>query len=371
MTAARPQRIPYRARVQAKIRPYSAADLDDVVRFRISTFGPAASIAQADYVRWMYDRPLDGDRPSLWLFRSDDQIEGFHGVMRTTLHVAGRPLDALWAAELFVSPHYQLRGVGPVLAEVATEQTLSMATEVTEAAKKAFLRSGWADLGEVALYARPIDVAAFSKARGRSPRSAVGKAIDLGLRGSEALAGALNRRSGVRLVEIARFDERSDEVWASAAPHYGVIARRDAATLNWRFVDYPKTGMYRCFYVERSDAVMGHAVFRFGRHRGVDGGWLVDFLCAPRSARVLLAECVRWMRANGVEAVYCVHQPGRLARAFAVNGFLRRRTGWPLMVCAEAVPDSMRSKVLDARAWYITGADSNLDRPREGIVYAT
>lgn len=361
----------YRERMRDRVQRYDATDLDDLVRFRRATLGETALIAGPDYMQWLYDRPLDGGRPALWLFRSKGEIEGFLGVVRTVLQVDRQPVEALWATELFVSKTYQLRGAGAVLLEMAMDEpALMLAFEVTDAAKPGLLRTGWSDLGDVALFVRPIDVVAFSRARGRPLPRPVARSIELGLRAHEAIAVAVNRGLGLRLTEVSRFDERSDAVWSSVSNEYRVIARRDADTLNWRFVDYPQPGRYRCAYLERGDTVLGHAVVRLGEHGGLAAGWVVDFLCAPRWARALLAECTSWLRTEGAQAIYCVHQPGRLGRALQLNGFIERSTGWPLMALAEGIPESTRATVLDASNWFITAADSIVDRPREGIVYA-
>jgi hypothetical protein len=360
----------YRDRVRDKIGRYTPADRDDFCTFRAATFGPSASIAQPDYVAWLYE-PLDGDRTSAWLFRSEGTVEGFQGVIRIPLHVDGQPIDALWAAEVFVSPRYLLRGVGAVLGEIATEEApLTLAFEVTEAAKKGFLRTGWTDLGDVALFARPIDAAAFSRARGRALPGLVARAVQLSFRAGESAIGAFGRARGARLVEISRFDHRVDELWSKVSSEYRVIARRDARWLNWRFVEHPGA-RYRCYLLERRGDVVGYAVVRLGQHGNVAAGWVVDFLCAPSWAPVLLAACTRSLRREGAQAVYCVHQPGRLTWAFRLNGFFRRSTGWPLMVRPGEIPDGARATLLDARNWFVTAGDSNVDRPREGIVYAT
>jgi hypothetical protein len=361
----------YRERAREKVRPYDPDDLADVVSFRHGIFGPDASIARAEYVRWMYDHPQGDDRPTLWIFRSAGGIEALQGVIRTSLLVDGRPVDTLWAAELFVQPAYQLRGVGAVLSEIAAEQApLLTAFEVTDAAKKGFLRTGWTDLGDVALFTRPFDIAELGRARGRATRPAVAGAANLALRAHGAMTAAITRGLRIRLTEVDRFDERSDELWANVAPQYPVIAQRDASALNWRFADYPTPGRYRCYYVERGGQTIGHAVLRIGPYSGIDAGWIVDFLCAPRWAGPLLAACTRRLKVDGAQAVYCIHQPGRLGLAFTLNGFLRRSTGWPLMVHAGGVPEDVRATLTRPGNWFITAADSNVDRPRDDIVYA-
>lgn len=371
-TGGRP-RASYRDRVLAKIQRYTAADRDETVAFRRSVYGPDAFAAQPDYLRWLHESPNAAGEPSpMWLFRSEGAIEGQQAGIRARLRIDGREVDAMWATHLVVSPAFLLRGVGAVLSELVTAETpVTLGVEVTESAKKAFLRAGWTDLGEVPMYMRPIDVGTVLAARGRTVPRPVAMVLNGALAVIDAAIGLVLRAMRLRLVEVDRFDERSDRVWAAAAQHYPVIVRRDAATLNWRFADFPRSGFYRAFYLQRGDTTLGYAVLRTGNHGGVRSGHIVDFLCSPGWTSDLLAACVRLLRRDGVKAVYCMQASGRLRKHFAVAGFLRRSTGWPHLVLTRDLTDVQRAQVLEPTNWFLTSGDSNVDYPREGTVYAT
>jgi hypothetical protein len=361
----------YRERTLARIRPYTPEDREDFVRFRRRTFGDEALIARPEYTQWLYERALDGDRPAAWLYRADSGVEGFQGIIRTEVFVAGRPFDAAWAAEVFVSPAFLLRGVGAVLAEIAREQAdVLLAFEVTEAAKRGFLRTGWSDLGDVRLNVRPLRTAVLAAARGKQLDRRAATALDLALRAEEEAARGAAAGLRARFVRTDRFDERVDALWQRVAAEYPVICKRDAATLNWRFAEAPERGRYHCHQLERGDELLGYAVLRHGEHGGVRGGWIADFLCTPRVAPLLLNLCSRTLRDEGLDAVYCIQPSRRLERAFTLSGFRPRSTGWPLMVHAGSLPRRERDLLTDAGNWFLTAADSNVDRPRDGIVYA-
>jgi hypothetical protein len=367
-------RLTYRDRVLANIERYTPTDREDVVRFRALAYGPDAFFSQPEYVTWMYEQSpqSDGEAAPMWLFRSDGTIEGQQGSRIATLSIDGEPHVALWSTELVVSPEYLMRGVGAILSSVVSSaSSVVLAFEVTDHARKVLLRNGWTDLGAVPLYVRFLDVGAALASRGRRVPSFVAAAANLAVRAVDAGARALTSHRRLRLEETGRFDERSDTVWSSSVPYYPVITRRDADELNWRYVDFPLDGWYRCFYAYRRDAVVGHAVLRIGRHHGLRAGWIVDYLCPPSSTYGLLSACTHWLRKAGAEAVYCIQQEGPAARAFRAMGFIRRSTGWLLMVKATALPGAPRDSVLDPGKWFITAGDGNVDHPREGTVYAT
>jgi hypothetical protein len=366
--------VSYRERVLAKIQRYTSADRDDVARFRADVYGKAAFFSQPDYLRWMYEQTSDLDvgASPLWLFRPAGEIEGQQGGVRAALHIGGERFEALWATELVVSPDYLLRGVGAVLSGLATAETqLTIGFEVTELAKRAFLRAGWIDLGDVPLFMRPLDVGALLSARGKNLPALLTRTLNATLRAVDVAVGAATRSRRLTLVETSRFDARSDQIWAASAASYQVIGQRDAATLNWRYIEFPRAGYYQAFYAYRGAEPVGHAVLRIDDHGGVPAGWIVDFLCPPEHVYGLLTACVRWFARERVAAVYCIQQRSRLAKSFAAAGFLTRSTGWPLMVLAPGVPESARTIVLDPANWFITGGDGNVDHPRQGTEYAT
>lgn len=366
--------VSYRERVLANIQRYTSADRDDVARFRAGVYGKAAFFSQPDYLRWMYEQTAGRDvgTSPLWLFRPAGEIEGQQGGVRAALHIGGDRFEALWATELVVSPDYLLRGVGAVLSGLATVETqLTIGFEVTELAKRAFLRAGWVDLGDVPLFMRPLDVGALLSARGKDLPTVVIHGLNATLRAVDVVVGAATRRRRLRLEATSQFDSRSDQIWATSAASYAVIGQRDAATLNWRYVEFPRAGYYRTFYAYRGAAPVGHAVLRIDEHGGVSSGWIVDFLCPPEHVYGLLTACVRWFGSQRVAAVYCIQQRSRLAKSFAAAGFLTRSTGWPLMVLANGVEESARAIVLDPTNWFITGGDGNVDHPRQGTEYAT
>jgi hypothetical protein len=94
-------------------------------------------------------------------------------------------------------------------------------------------------------------------------------------------------------------------------------------------------------------------------HRGMPAGFLVDYLCAPALTGHLLALCLEQFRAQGAAAVYCLHLNAAAEGPLRAAGFLRRRSGWPLLVRPRGPAESM---LLEARNWFLTAADSNVDR---------
>jgi hypothetical protein len=182
-------------------------------------------------------------------------------------------------------------------------------------------------------------------------------------------AGAALKLGGYSLEPVAVFDARSDALWAAASAFYPVICRRDQATLNWRFIRFPHP-RYAAYYVRHHDRTIAHVVLRIGEWNGLPAGFIVDYLCAPRWVVPTLALSVQALRAHAIAAIYCLHSSPFAARALALLGFAKRSSSFPLMFRAAEWSDEERAIASDVHAWFITGADADADRPREGTVFA-
>jgi hypothetical protein len=362
----------YRDALRAAITPFADADTDNILSFRREMYGESSIYADPAYLQWMYGPdPSAGPPGLLWLYRKDGEVEGQQGGLRVTLEVRGKPYAALWALDLMVSPKYQLRGIGAVLAETAFESTgLILGTEVSEDARRAFTRAGWVDAATLPLYFRPMDLELLARARWSGGRAAiVGGAGNIALRSIDRALFAALRVGAPRLEQVPEFDERSNRLWQEASPHFPVACRRDAAFLNWRFAKFP-ADRYRIFYARHRDEVVGHVVLRSGEWNGLPAGFIVDYVCTPRWTKPLMAAALAELRQERLAGVYCLHLNPVSISPLRSLGFLRRDSGWRFMVRSRDLPTEVRSLIEDPHAWFLTAADSDLDRPREGTVFA-
>ncbi len=369
-----PRRRTYRDRVLDKIGRYTADDREALLEFRSLVYSADSFLAREEYVRWLFetDNGLGEGPGRLWIYRVDDAVEGMFAGLQTSLRVDGADVSAAWGTDLFVNPTHKLRGVGAIIVEegnAATDVTIGI--EVSDEASQAFIRAGWTELGEVPLYVHPLDlVRATAGGNFDSQPTWLLKAANPIWRSVDGVRAAVRRRRGIRLEPIDRFDERADQIWERHARHYPVIGRRDAATLNWRFIEFPKDDFYRPFYVYQGDELLGYVVLRLAQHGQHRAGYVVDFLCAPDRLRTVLGMSVEHFRSEDAELLYCMHPGGGvLHRQFQWAGFLVHTTGFRLMALTESLPQHQRDTIADQERWHITYADSNTDYPRTGTVY--
>ena len=342
------------------------SDERELIAFRSTVHGPETIFADADYFRWMYCDPhTSADRMACWVHRVAGRIEGQIGGFPVLLKVGGRQTQGLWALDGAVSPDHRGRGVLEALLDsIEQEKEVEMATEVTPGGQRVMLRKGWEDMGTVPMFIRPLDLGAIVAKRAGRLAGTAGDAIGLLWRGFELQALAAAAREGLALEPIACFDGRADRIWQEASPSYPVICRRDAAYLNWRFARFPKE-RYRLFYVVRSgNAPVGYCVLRAGARYGLSAGYIVDFLCAPHWTRHLVALCLQQFRRDRLAAVCCMHRNPVSSAPFLTLGFVPRSTSWPCVIKARDPAAAWFALAKDPANWFLTGADSDLDRPR-------
>jgi GNAT superfamily N-acetyltransferase len=362
----------YAERLIAAITRATPADREELLEFRARMYGPHSAFADPRWVQWLYDdAPLAAARgPALWVFRDAGRIAAQQGAIRARVRVGQNEVELSWALDLMVTPELRARGVGALLPKrVLEECSVTAGTEVSDAAQKAFGRAGWAHLGTLPQWVRPVAAEEFIRARApdlpagllRLPFAAAENAVALYAR---------SRARGRKLSPPVPFDQRADEVWERSAPSWPVIARRDYDWVRWRWEGCPRRDGATVHWLERGSDTVGWVVLRVGQHRGVRAGFIVDLLAPSHELPALFALAVERLRKEQVVAVYCLFNAPDSQHALKSCGFLRRDSGFAMMVFAQNLPSDSAALLSDPDQWFITAGDSDLDRPRDHTTYA-
>jgi ribosomal protein S18 acetylase RimI-like enzyme len=294
----------------------------------------------------------------------DGRIVGTQGTIRTTVFVHGRPEAAAWVIDFAVRKDLRRSGIGEALGAASrAERRTRLILEVSPTARGIANRAGYGAIGEVPLFVRPVDPARWLRSHGvPEPLAWLSGAASPALAALDSFALRLARSEQVELVQTSFFDGRADTIFASLATRHPVLCRRDSSWLQWRFERYPQPRRYETYWVARKGAPAGYVVLRAGTHHGAGSGVLVDYLCDPGILRAVLGLCLERFRAAGAAVATCLHLNPSASGAFRRLGFLRRNSGWRFLVRPE--PPALGPAILDARNWFLTGADSNIDRER-------
>ena len=195
---------------------------------------------------------------------------------------------------------------------------------------------GWTAIDRRRVWLRPLRGAAGRVAR-RAPRRALAPAV-----------GAAWRIGGVAVRRVERFGPEADAAYRAAVPQLANHVVRDAAYLNWRFLDSPRG--YRAFASPGGFAVLGHKL-----HRGVSLAVLAECVAPAREAWALVRRCIA--EARGAEALAVVPPAGLPRAALLALGFL------PSPISLDFMGKALAGAVapLDARpgAWRVSLGDTD------------
>jgi len=318
-------------------------------------YGPNAEASLLRW-QWQYERNpnLPDGIPLIWLLRLDGEVIGQYATMPVMLAVNGREIDAAWGMDVMITPEYQRGGFGRIMFEKWDHNTgASIGIGLTDASAGLFKKLKWGDMGRVPRLIKPLSA--------RAP-AAPKRLVDRVSRSIRNLATRL-RPMGGDVRHVRRFDDGVTRLWERVKSRFAFAVRRDAAYLNWKFVDAPHL-KYAFATLVRDGETHGYVAIRHVEQADLRVTILADFLADPDDPAAFRA-LLRWVDREALAA------RSDLVRVFTTHaGFLRilRSAGYldrdPAMrfvakINAFEVPTSYYDS---SAAWHVTVGDSDSDR---------
>ena len=206
---------------------------------------------------WQFESNPRGHAFEPVVISDGERVAGFNGVMPVRVRFQGEERDACWSCDFHVHPEYQGTGVGRrVKEELHRRHDLLMTFGVSPAAQRVLPRLGWQPGYEVRHYR-------FVR-RAHSWRQQALRALQTVNGWRWCLLGGRSVRGGLLTVEATTQlppASELDGLWQKVASGYPNIVCRDAAYLQWRYVDCPANG-YRFLVVREAGVLRGLAVYR-------------------------------------------------------------------------------------------------------------
>jgi hypothetical protein len=247
------------------------------------------------YFEWLFAGNPSGSSLGTYclLVTEHDHIVGQIATLRTRMRIAGAWHECLWICDLYIDSDFRGGvGVRRLYKRVMGSAPIVLATGVNASTLPIYDALGWTRLQvSHSRYhvLRPTRLAALARGRGNDvairglAQTALRMADQVVPLAGRAYAGSLRlATSGLPLEEVKRFDPRWDADLERLAAECGVTEYRDAATLNWRFVERP-VGRQQIFVIPTAGGgVRGMLVLRWlhapGLARWID---VVDYLVSP------------------------------------------------------------------------------------------
>ncbi len=320
-------------------------------------------------LRWRYDQNPHGEAVSLLLrppaaeaivsFAYMPRLALSHGDTSTLAHIGQQ-------GDVMTHPDWRRKGLCGELSFVCGRATADAGWPMNwgfpnRQSASVFLKVGWRSVGKIRPWSHFLraDVGMRKERFREGRRAALG--LPLAIRRCRAGRRQLQQLGAGRyeVRPIERFPAEVGALSQAVEQRFALMVRRDAAYLNWRFLDTP-SGLQRALGVYLEGKLAGYVVVQRPRD-GEAVGFIVDLL-APEESAVAAALAAGLdeleqagaglVRATAVDGSWW---QGRLASA----GFLAPKPDNHLFVYVSVQnPDHpLMAHVDDASKWYLTDGD--------------
>jgi hypothetical protein len=359
----------------------SEAGATPAVPSRVETCGPAQRSEQAvlfnacfkkpvdaEQLAWRYDRGPHG-RSLSFVSRSPEglAVSGYACSPRRMLSRGDeRTLAEVGeTGDVMTHPDWRRRGLFSGLDRAAIDGARARGWPMVfglpnRRSAHIFLELGWERIGTV----RPWTAVLRADRAARATRRREGRWAALGTplaarRLRRARTRAARAAEAFELRPLARFPEQVVELARTVEPRFGVMVRRDAAYLNWRFLDAP-SGLHRALGLFDRGALAAYAIVQAPRP-GASGGYLVDLLGRdPPAVSAALGAGLGALEQLGASTAEATAMDGSWwAERLEEHGFARPRAANHLLVILHPLDPAHPLVVAarDPRQWYFTDGD--------------
>ena len=242
----------------ADIEHYRLEDRRAVETLYRRVFGADAGEANRLRWSWQYQRnPNNPDRvPQIWIAREGLGLVGQYGTMPVRVCVKGREIDGSWGMDVMVAPERQRQGLGEVLFRTWDRNVgAALGLGLSHSSYRLFKKLNWPDVGPVPCLVKPLTRRALRQPTWPMPLNRLVSALTLPL----VKLVARSRPLRAEVEPIRRFDPAFDVLWDRVAPQFDFAVRRDAAYLNWKYIEPPHV-RYAVVALKREGAIQGYAV---------------------------------------------------------------------------------------------------------------
>jgi len=262
--------------------------------------------------------------------------------------------------DVMVAPERQRQGLGEALFRTWDRHVgASLGLGLSDSSYRLFQKLRWPDVGPVPCFVKPLTRRALRRPNWPVPLNRLVSALTLPF--VMIIARSRPLRAEVRLIQ--RFDGTFTALWEELAPKFDFAVRRDAAYLNWKYVNAPHV-RYSIASLRREDRVIGYAVYRHVREPRGRVTIIVDFLTDPDDTDGF-AMLLRWIDREARQA------DSDKIRTFAMHAAFRRvlrRSGYFQVKSTMEFVAKINGVDVDAAfydntdRWHVTLGDSDQDR---------
>ena len=356
-----------------RLHRYKKSDREEVFTF--------LGLAYPDTVRnrlikqwdWKYDsNPFNYDlEPYIILAKKGNKIVGMMGDIPLRVSICGEIYWITNGSDLAVHPDHRRQGLAKNIIEqnmIDHPLNISWLNKISRRAVSTLSTyychrlSNWVKIINYSKVFRQMT------GKNLSPRW-----CDLFASGINKITRPLKRpqsSSDITIARMTNFDERAYDLWQKIQGDYPVLIVRDLQYLKWRYLDRPDVS-YIMIAATKGTDLAGYMIFRLGEKRGMQIGYLVDFLVEGKSPLVfslLVEKAVSCLIKESADVISCqtttgfgrwvLYRHGFYPWRWGTSGYFYSRVHMP----DQTPPLPQYAKIFgDVRQWYITMGDGDLE----------
>jgi GNAT superfamily N-acetyltransferase len=346
-----------------RIERYRPEDRRQVEALYRRVFGADAALANQLRWQWQYAQnpgapPPAG--PAIWLAREAQTVVGQYATIPVRVSVLGQEIDAAWGTDVMVAPERQRQGLGDELLRAwDREAGASLGLGLSDSSRGLLAKMRWPHLGPLTALVKPLSRRAFRVPSWPVPVNRFVSYVTLPI----VRRVARPRPLAGEVRTIRHFDDRFTALWDRIAGRFAFAVRRDAAYLNWKFIQPPHV-RYIVAALERDSDNAGYAVYRHVAEPLGRVTRLVDFLTDPDDAAGFLT-LLRWVdreaRAADSDKIRTWVSHDAFRRLLRKSGYFAHRSSVELVAKVNAV-DVPADYYQSPDAWHVTLGDADQDR---------
>lgn len=348
------------------VREYRAGDEVAAVALYNRIFGKDLTLAQ---YRWkLIDAPGAAEMATTWFADADGQIAGQYAATPMRFRVDGQTLPIAHVCDVMTHPEFRRQGILSTVGETAhrnwQESGLAFVSGIPHkgwGSRSAYLN--WHQIYRMPWQWLPLNIDDMLRGKSLLPAAAA-KIISAPLRAVVQLRRRrLKKVAGdISIQPVGSADDRFDRIWHHHKKFYKALVVRDAAWIQYRYLQAPDMG-YGVLLAERDRQPVGYLAFRIRNLPIGTVGYIADLFCEPDdwpAQAGLIAAVLDYFEQNGARAALTVvSEKSRIYEAFRRSGFWRRYGHFDVSIVplSKALP----MNILDqARHWFSMGGDFDI-----------